>query len=218
MIVLIDNYDSFTYNLVHYLWDVGASRDELAVIRNDRTTVAELERLRPSRLIISPGPCTPDESGITLAAIERFSGRIPVLGVCLGHQAIAQVFGGRVVRARMPVHGKVSRIEHDGTGIFLGVASPCHATRYHSLIVDASAVPECLRAHAWCDGEIMALQHRQHTGTHGVQFHPESIMTPAGKTLLKNFLEQPWSAVDDSANGENGRVIDPPSVSGDLAP
>ncbi|MFT9850329.1 aminodeoxychorismate/anthranilate synthase component II [Aneurinibacillus sp. REN35] len=185
MILMIDNYDSFTYNLVQYLGEMGK---ELRVIRNDQITCDEIEALQPSYLMISPGPCTPNEAGISLEAIERFAGRIPIFGVCLGHQSIAQVFGGRVIRAERLMHGKTSQVHHIGEGIFAGLPTPFRATRYHSLIVERQTLPECMEITAETpEGEIMALRHRE-LAVEGVQFHPESIMTEHGMQLLRNFL------------------------------
>ncbi len=185
MLALIDNYDSFTYNLVQYFGELGA---DVRVFRNDQVTLEELEALAPTHLVISPGPGTPHDGGVSNAAIERFSGRIPVLGVCLGHQCLGAVYGGKVDRAPRLMHGKTSRIFHHGTGLFEGVPSPFEATRYHSLVV-FEPVPEVLEVTAFtADGEVMGLQHRQHQ-TYGVQFHPESILTQHGKLILKNFLE-----------------------------
>ncbi len=190
MIVVIDNYDSFTYNLVQYLQELGA---DVEVYRNDRITVDGIAARRPEALVISPGPRTPDDAGITLDAVRAFSGRLPVLGVCLGHQAIGQAFGGRVVRAPSLMHGKTSRIRHDGRTLFTGLENPFEATRYHSLVVDPRSVPADLEVSASTeDGVIMGLRHRRHP-TEGVQFHPESVLTRDGKALLKNFLERPWA-------------------------
>ncbi|OLD64193.1 MAG: anthranilate/aminodeoxychorismate synthase component II [Acidobacteria bacterium 13_1_40CM_2_68_5] len=190
MIVVIDNYDSFTYNLVQYLQELGA---DVEVYRNDRITVEGISARRPQALVISPGPRTPDDAGITLDAVRAFSGRLPLLGVCLGHQAIGQAFGGRVVRAPSLMHGKTSRILHDGRTIFAGLENPFEATRYHSLVVDPKSVPSDLEVSASTeDGVIMGLRHRRHP-TEGVQFHPESVLTRDGKALLKNFLERPWA-------------------------
>jgi anthranilate synthase/aminodeoxychorismate synthase-like glutamine amidotransferase len=184
MILLIDNYDSFTYNLVQYLGELGA---ELAVFRNDEKTVDEVAALRPTHLVISPGPGAPDEGGISQAAIRHFTGRTPVLGVCLGHQCLGAVYGGTVCRAPRLMHGKTSRIFHYGTGLFAGLPSPFEATRYHSLIV-SGPVPDCLEVTAFtAEGEVMALQHRQYP-VFGVQFHPESILTQHGKQILQSFL------------------------------
>ncbi|KQC46639.1 anthranilate synthase [Geobacillus sp. Sah69] len=186
MIVMIDNYDSFTYNLVQYLGVLG---EELLVKRNDEITVDEIERLHPDFIMISPGPCTPNEAGISLAVIDRFAGRIPIFGVCLGHQAIAQAFGGRVIRALRLMHGKTSSVYHDGETIFRGVPSPFTATRYHSLIVEKETLPDCFIVSAWTDeDEVMAIRHKT-LPIEGVQFHPESIMTSHGMQLLKNFID-----------------------------
>jgi 4-amino-4-deoxychorismate synthase (2-amino-4-deoxychorismate-forming) component II len=186
MLLVIDNYDSFTYNLVQYLGELG---EAVEVRRNDEITVEEIDStLRPARILISPGPGTPDEAGISMKVIEHFAGRIPILGVCLGHQAIGQVFGGRVVRAPRLFHGKSSEVEHDGKTIFRGVEQPFNAGRYHSLIVEGASLPACLEVSAsTSDGVIMALRHRE-LKAEGVQFHPESIMTTEGKKLLANFL------------------------------
>jgi para-aminobenzoate synthetase component II len=186
MILMIDNYDSFTYNLVQYLGELG---EELVVKRNDEITLEEIEAMAPTYLMISPGPCTPNEAGISLKAIEYFAGKMPILGVCLGHQAIAQVFGGEVIRAKTLMHGKTSSITHEGLGLFNDLPSPIDVTRYHSLIVDESSFPNQLQVTAWTsDGEIMALKHKT-LPIEGVQFHPESIMSQFGKEMLKNFLE-----------------------------
>lgn len=185
MIVVIDNYDSFTYNIVQYLRELDAS---VHVTRNDKITIEELEELRPTHLLISPGPCTPNEAGISMEAIQHFAGRIPVLGVCLGHQAIGQVFGGQVVQAEKMMHGKTSKLLHDGNGLFEGVPSPFTATRYHSLIVEPKSLPDCFEVTAKSeDGEIMAMRHKE-LDVVGVQFHPESILTEGGMTMLANFV------------------------------
>jgi para-aminobenzoate synthetase component II len=185
MILVIDNYDSFTYNLVQYLGELGA---EIRVARNDQITIDEIEKLAPERIVISPGPCDPDQAGITLDVIRHFAGAIPLLGVCLGHQAIGQAFGGAVVRAPYIMHGKTSQILHDGRTVFDGIENPFTATRYHSLIVDRASVPAVLEISATTsDGLVMGLRHREFI-CEGVQFHPESIMTGAGKGLLRNFL------------------------------
>jgi anthranilate synthase/aminodeoxychorismate synthase-like glutamine amidotransferase len=185
MILVIDNYDSFTYNLVQYLGELGA---ELEVVRNDQTTVKAIEKQNPERIVISPGPKTPSEAGICLEVIGAFAGRIPILGVCLGHQAIGQAFGGRVIRAPELMHGKTSEIRHDGKTIFQGLPNPFSATRYHSLIVERSSLPPCLEISATTsDGLIMGLRHKE-MKVEGVQFHPESVLTDAGKQLLSNFL------------------------------
>ena len=186
MLVVIDNYDSFTYNLVQYFGELGA---EMKVLRNDAVTVAQLKELNPSRICISPGPCTPNEAGISCEVIEAFGASLPVFGVCLGHQSIGQVYGGEVVRAEKLMHGKTSMIYHEGKSVFKGLDNPFEATRYHSLIVKKETLPVCLEVTAWTDdGVIMGLKHKELT-VHGVQFHPESILTNSGKQLLKNFLE-----------------------------
>jgi anthranilate synthase/aminodeoxychorismate synthase-like glutamine amidotransferase len=185
--VVIDNYDSFTYNLVQYLGMLGA---RLAVFRNDEIDLAGLEALQPSHLIISPGPCSPKEAGISVAAIQHFAGRIPILGVCLGHQSMGEAFGGRVIRAPRLMHGKTSLIYHDGRDIFQGIPSPFEATRYHSLIVERETLPECLEVAAQTAvGEIMGLRHKR-LAIFGVQFHPESILTVEGMNILQNFIKR----------------------------
>jgi len=192
MILVIDNYDSFTYNLVQYLGELGG---DIVVRRNDEIDLAGIEALAPDHILISPGPCTPNEAGISLALIEHFKGKIPILGVCLGHQAISQAFGGEVVRADHLMHGKTSEIHHSGKGVFAGVPSPFTATRYHSLIVKRETLPDCLEITAeTAEGEIMGLRHREYP-VEGVQFHPESIMTEHGKTILRNFLAYKAGAV-----------------------
>ncbi|MED3657673.1 aminodeoxychorismate/anthranilate synthase component II [Bacillus velezensis] len=186
MILMIDNYDSFTYNLVQYLGELG---EELIVRRNDEITIEQIEELAPDFLMISPGPCSPDEAGISLEAIKHFAGSVPIFGVCLGHQSIAQVFGGDVVRAERLMHGKTSEVMHDGQTIFKGLQNPLVATRYHSLIVKADTLPECFTVSAQTkEGEIMAIRHNE-LPVEGVQFHPESIMTSFGKEMLRNFIE-----------------------------
>ena len=188
MLLIIDNYDSFTYNLVQYFGEMGV---ETGVVRNDAVGVDDIRRMAPERICISPGPCTPNEAGISCAVLRELGAGTPILGVCLGHQAIGQVYGGEVVRAERLMHGKVSLIRHRGQGVFAGLPDPFEATRYHSLIVRRESVPECLEITAWTDeGEVMGLQHRQHP-IHGVQFHPESILTREGKRLLRNFLALP---------------------------
>jgi anthranilate synthase/aminodeoxychorismate synthase-like glutamine amidotransferase len=183
---MIDNYDSFTYNLVQYFGELG---EDVRVYRNDKITLDEIEALRPRRMVISPGPCTPNEAGISVDAIKRFGGRIPLLGVCLGHQALAVAFGGEVVRAERLMHGKTSKIEHDGKTLFHHLPNPFEATRYHSLIVKRSTLPSCFEISAeTAEGEIMGIRHRS-LGIEGVQFHPESILTTVGKDLLRNFLK-----------------------------
>jgi anthranilate synthase component 2/para-aminobenzoate synthetase component 2 len=185
VILLIDNFDSFTFNLMQALGSLGA---ELKVARNDAITVAQVEALRPAHIVISPGPCTPLRAGVSLEMIRAFAGRVPLLGVCLGHQCIGQVFGGRVVRAPVPVHGKTAAVEHEGQGLFRDMPRPFVAARYHSLVVDRATLPECLEVTAWYDGLIMGMRHRQLPGLEGVQFHPESFLTQDGKRLLANFL------------------------------
>ena len=186
MLLMIDNYDSFTYNLVQYFGELG---QDVHVYRNDKITIEEMEALRPQQLVLSPGPCTPNEAGISVDAIRHFAGRLPVLGVCLGHQSLAVAFGGEVVRADRLMHGKTSMIHHDGKTVFRDLPNPFEATRYHSLLVNRATVPECLEVSAeTAEGEIMGLRHRT-LGVEGVQFHPESILTAAGKDLLRNFLK-----------------------------
>ena len=192
MLLMIDNYDSFTYNVVQYLAELGA---QVEVRRNDEIGIEDIEALGPERIVISPGPCTPTEAGISMAVIEHFAGRLPLLGICLGHQCIGQVYGGEVVRARRVMHGKVSRIHHDGQGVFSGLPSPFTATRYHSLVVARESLPEELEVSAWTTDdngemeEIMGLRHREYS-LEGVQFHPESVLSEHGHALLENFLQQ----------------------------
>ncbi|MFN0112643.1 MAG: anthranilate synthase component II [Blastocatellia bacterium] len=187
MILVIDNYDSFTYNLVQYLGELGA---EVKVVRNDQVGVEDVEAMKPERILLSPGPCTPDDAGITLDVIRHFAGKLPLLGVCLGHQAMGQAFGGDVIRAPYLMHGKTSQILHDGKTIFAGIGNPFTATRYHSLIVERSSIPPELEISATTsDGLVMGLRHREFLTCEGVQFHPESIMTTEGKKLLANFLK-----------------------------
>lgn len=191
MILMIDNYDSFTYNLVQYLGELGA---DVVVHRNDQITVDEIEALAPEKIVISPGPCTPNEAGVSIETIERFAGKVPLLGVCLGHQSMGQAFGGRIVRARQIMHGKTSEIYHDNTGLFEGLPNPFQATRYHSLVIEQASLPETLHVNAWTqfeDGtrdEIMGVSHKDFTVA-GMQFHPESILTPQGHDMLRNFLQ-----------------------------
>jgi len=188
VIFILDNYDSFTYNLVQYMGELGA---ELVVHRNDQITCDEIEALAPERIVISPGPCTPDVAGISLEMVKRFAGKAPILGVCLGHQSIGQAFGGLVSRAPYIMHGKTSQIHHDGAGVYAGLPNPFTATRYHSLIVERASVPDCLQIVAETeDGLVMGLRHR-HMPVEGMQFHPESILTREGKRLLGNFLSAP---------------------------
>jgi anthranilate synthase component 2 len=191
MLLMIDNYDSFTYNLVQYFGELGA---DVHVYRNDQITVAEIERLAPEKLVISPGPCTPNEAGVSVEAIKHFAGRIPILGVCLGHQSIGQAFGGRIVHAGEIMHGKTSMIQHKNVGVFKGLPNPLEATRYHSLVIEKDSLPDCLEVTAWTADdkgdvdEIMGVRHKQ-LAVEGVQFHPESILTEHGHAMLKNFLE-----------------------------
>ena len=192
MLLMIDNYDSFTYNLVQYFGELGQA---VEVRRNDAIDVAGIQALQPSAIVISPGPCTPDQAGVSLEVLEKLSGRIPILGVCLGHQSLGQAFGGKVVRAKTIMHGKTSQVHHNGTGVFSGLPSPFEATRYHSLVVEKESLPDCLEVTAWTldeDGgfdEIMGLRHKT-LPVEGVQFHPESILTQHGHDMLRNFLAQ----------------------------
>ena len=192
MLLMIDNYDSFTYNLVQYFGELQA---EVQVHRNDKISIAEIEKLKPDHLVISPGPCTPNEAGISLEAIKYFAGKLPILGVCLGHQSIGQAFGGKIVHANAIMHGKTSMIQHKGEGVFKGIPSPFEATRYHSLVIEKQSLPDCLAVTAWTENEsgemdeIMGVRHRE-LDVEGVQFHPESILTEHGHALLKNFLER----------------------------
>jgi anthranilate synthase component 2 len=192
LLLMLDNYDSFTYNLVRYFRELGA---QVEVCRNDEITLAEIEQMAPSQLVISPGPCTPNEAGISMSAIAHFAGKIPVLGVCLGHQSIGQVFGGEVVRAKQVMHGKTSFVEHEQAGVFAGLDQPLEVTRYHSLVVKADTLPDCLEATSWSlndAGErdaIMGIRHKTHD-VEGVQFHPESVLTHQGHELLANFLKR----------------------------
>ncbi len=191
MLLMIDNYDSFTYNLVQYLGELGA---DVRVFRNDQITVADINKLAPERIVISPGPCTPNEAGVSVEAIKAFAGRLPILGVCLGHQSIGQAFGGKIVHAREIMHGKTSMVHHNDTGVFHGLDNPFEATRYHSLVIEKASLPDCLEVTAWteaADGgvdEVMGVRHREYA-VEGVQFHPESILTEHGHDMLKNFLE-----------------------------
>ena len=187
MLLMIDNYDSFTYNLVQYLGELG---EDVRVYRNDEITLDEIGQLAPDRIVLSPGPCTPNEAGVTLGVLSRFSGKVPILGVCLGHQAIGQAFGGRVIRAKSVMHGKVSRMHHTGKGVFRDLPQDYIATRYHSLVIERETLPECLEITAESeDGEIMGVRHRQ-LAVEGVQFHPEAILTEHGHRLLDNFLQE----------------------------
>ena len=187
MLLMIDNYDSFTYNLVQYLGELG---EDVRVFRNDQVTVDEIERLAPDRIVISPGPCTPNEAGISVDTVRRLGGRIPILGVCLGHQSIGQAYGGKIVHAKRLMHGKTSMIHHSGKSVFRDLPNPFEATRYHSLVIERESLPDCLEITAWTDDEeIMGVRHKQ-LAVEGVQFHPESILTQHGHDLLKNFLSQ----------------------------
>lgn len=191
MILMIDNYDSFTYNIVQYLAELGAN---VKVVRNDEISLADIETLRPDKIVISPGPCTPNEAGISLSLIENYAGKIPILGVCLGHQSIGQAFGGRVIKAKKIMHGKTSMIYHNNSGVFANLPNPFQATRYHSLVIEQASLPECLKITAWTQNEngeldeIMGVRHEKFP-LEGVQFHPESILTEYGHELLKNFLD-----------------------------
>ncbi len=185
MLLMIDNYDSFTYNLVQYLGELG---EDVAVYRNDEITLDRIAQLRPQRIVISPGPCTPNEAGVSVPLIKRFAGEIPILGVCLGHQSIGQAFGGKIVHAKRLMHGKTSQIRHSARGMFRSLTNPFQATRYHSLVIERETLPDCLEVTAWTeDDEIMGVRHKQ-LKIEGVQFHPESILTEYGHDLLKNFL------------------------------
>ena len=191
MLLMIDNYDSFTYNLVQYLGELGA---EVKVLRNDEVTLQGIEQLAPAHIVISPGPCTPNEAGVSVPLVRKFAGKVPILGVCLGHQSIGQALGGRIVHARQLMHGKTSTIYHDGRGVFRGLPDAFTATRYHSLAIERASLPGCLEVSAWsADGEIMGVRHRE-LAVEGVQFHPESILTEHGHQLLKNFLEKALGA------------------------
>lgn len=185
MLLMIDNYDSFTYNLVQYLGELG---EDVRVFRNDQITVDDVVNLKPARIVISPGPCTPNEAGISVPLIERLGGKIPILGVCLGHQSIGQAYGGRIIRAKELMHGKISMIHHRDQSVFRGLPTPFEATRYHSLVIERETIPACLEITAWTeDGEIMGVRHRE-LAVEGVQFHPESILTQHGHELLANFI------------------------------
>jgi anthranilate synthase component 2 len=186
MLLMIDNYDSFTYNLVQYFGELG---EEVAVHRNDEISVDDIARMKPARIVVSPGPCTPNEAGVSVPAIKAFAGKIPILGVCLGHQSIGQAFGGKIIHAQQLMHGKTSLIQHNNGGVFRGLPQPFSATRYHSLVIERASIPECLEITAWTDdGEIMGVRHKT-LAVEGVQFHPESILTEHGHQMLKNFLE-----------------------------
>ncbi len=187
MLLMIDNYDSFTYNLVQYLGELG---EEVVVYRNDEITLEQIAALKPDRIVVSPGPCTPNEAGVSVPLIKQFAGKIPILGVCLGHQSIGQAFGGKIIHAQQLMHGKTSQIHHHGEGVFNGLPNPYRATRYHSLVIERASLPACLAVTAWTDdGEIMGVRHKTLT-VEGVQFHPESILTEHGHALLQNFTRQ----------------------------
>jgi len=187
MLLMIDNYDSFTYNLVQYLAEIG---QEVKVVRNDKISIKEINKLNPQYIVISPGPCTPNEAGISLELIEAFKGKIPILGVCLGHQSIGQAFGGKIIHAQTIMHGKTSKISHNNKGVFKGIKNPFIATRYHSLVIEKQTLPNCFDITAWTDdNEIMGIKHKE-LAIEGVQFHPESILSEHGHDLLKNFLDQ----------------------------
>jgi len=187
MLLMIDNYDSFTYNLVQYLAEIG---QEVEVVRNDKISIEEINKLNPRYIVISPGPCTPNEAGISLELIEAFKGKIPILGVCLGHQSIGQAFGGKIIHAQTIMHGKTSKISHNNKGVFSGIKNPFIATRYHSLVIEKQTLPNCFDITAWTDdNEIMGIKHKE-LAIEGVQFHPESILSEHGHDLLKNFLDQ----------------------------
>jgi len=192
MLLMIDNYDSFTYNLVQYFGELGA---DVQVHRNDQISVAEIEKLNPQHLVISPGPCTPNEAGISIEAIKHFAGKLPILGVCLGHQSIGQAFGGKIVHANSIMHGKTSMVKHNDVGVFKGLSNPLEATRYHSLVIEKSSLPDCFEVTAWTENdsgdidEIMGVRHKE-LAIEGVQFHPESILTQHGHDMLRNYLEQ----------------------------
>lgn len=192
MLLMIDNYDSFTYNLVQYFGELGV---DVEVYRNDQISIDEIEKLNPQYLVISPGPCTPNEAGISISAIKHFAGKLPILGVCLGHQSIGQAFGGKIVHAREIMHGKTSMIHHNDSGVFTGISIPFEATRYHSLVIEKDSIPDCLEITAWTEDdkggvdEIMGVRHKQYN-IQGMQFHPESILTESGHKLLQNFLER----------------------------
>ncbi|MEY3974899.1 MAG: anthranilate synthase component 2 [Pseudomonadota bacterium] len=190
MLLMIDNYDSFTYNLVQYFGELG---QDVRVHRNDEITVDEVAAMKPDHIVISPGPCTPNEAGISVATIQRFAGQIPILGVCLGHQSIGQAFGGRIIRAKQLMHGKTSLVHHNDTSVFRGLPNPFTATRYHSLVIERESIPDCLEITAWTDdGEIMGVRHKT-LAVEGVQFHPESILTEHGHAMLGNFVGVKWA-------------------------
>lgn len=197
MLLMIDNYDSFTYNLVQYFGELG---QEVVVFRNDEITLDRIAQLKPAYIVISPGPCTPNQAGISISVVDTYRGEIPVLGVCLGHQSIGQAFGGKIIHASQLMHGKTSPVFHHGTGVFSGLPNPFIATRYHSLVIERSTLPDCLEITAWTeDGEIMGIRHKT-LAVEGVQFHPESILSEHGHLLLKNFLEQHQNAATQTKN------------------
>lgn len=208
MLLMIDNYDSFTYNIVQYLGELGA---DVQVYRNDAIDPAAIARLQPDQIVISPGPCTPNEAGISMAVIQHFAGKIPILGICLGHQSIGQVYGGKIVRAGKVMHGKLSQIHHNGQGVFRGLPSPFIATRYHSLVIERASLPACLELSAWTEDEsgnieeIMGVRHQQ-LAVEGVQFHPESILSEHGHQLLKNFLDAPPRGPSEQAAKATGAM------------
>jgi len=216
MILIIDNYDSFTYNLVQYLGELLLQKgvkpeSSLVVHRNDQITLDQIAQLKPSHIVISPGPCTPNEAGISISLIKRFAGLIPILGVCLGHQSIGQAFGGKIIRAKTIMHGKTSQIFHKNKGVFKGLSNPFVATRYHSLVIEKESIPECLEITAWTeDGEIMGVKHKEYH-VQGVQFHPESILTLEGKKLLSNFITPPGLPL---LQGEEFKDVPPLKVRG----
>ncbi|MFT3859657.1 MAG: aminodeoxychorismate/anthranilate synthase component II [Aquabacterium sp.] len=201
MLLMIDNYDSFTYNIVQYLAELGA---QVRVHRNDRITIDEIRRMAPSHIVISPGPCSPSEAGVSLEVVRAFAGRVPILGVCLGHQSLGQAFGGRIVKARQLMHGKTSMIRHKGVGVFSGLPEPFEAIRYHSLVIERESLPACLEVTAWTEApdgsfdDIMGVRHRT-LPIEGVQFHPESILSEHGHALLGNFLSRQWQVADELA-------------------
>lgn len=208
MLLMIDNYDSFTYNIVQYLGELGA---DVLVYRNDAIDPATIAKLQPDQIVVSPGPCTPNEAGVSMAVIQQFAGKIPILGICLGHQSIGQVYGGKIVRAGKVMHGKLSQIHHQGHGVFQGLPSPFTATRYHSLVIDRASLPDCLELSAWTEDEsgnieeIMGVRHKQ-LAVEGVQFHPESILSEHGHQLLRNFLQAPPRGPSEQAATETGAM------------
>lgn len=203
MLLMIDNYDSFTYNLVQYFGELGQA---VQVYRNDEIDLERIAQIKPDHIVISPGPCTPNEAGVSVPVIQQFAGKIPILGVCLGHQSIGQAFGGKIVHAKQLMHGKTSEIHHTDVGVFSGLPSPFTATRYHSLVIERESIPECLEITAWTDdGEIMGVRHKT-LAVEGVQFHPESILTEHGHAMLENFLKSPLSPALPREGGGGGRL------------